>query len=168
MYVGPGGADALWSGSVARQASNATRNSGRNRRSAIAIVAGSLSVNAMNQALKVLATQLRFSAATVSSRFAWMRSVEACARFNRESVSHLAAEYPVHAVTLVTTESSTASRTAMTSCRRPFGCRGGRGCAASTALEGTSSAIVTPFGDRDGQGSAATITLGPGRAPGFT
>ena len=33
MYSGPGGADALLSGSVAIQASNAGRNSGRNRRS---------------------------------------------------------------------------------------------------------------------------------------
>src|SRR3954464_6610699 len=99
MYVGPRGASGFVSGSVACQASNATLNSGRNRRSASAIFDGLSNVKAVNQALNVLESKLRISMASDSARFASNRSVDAWASCTRDSVLHFAAENPAHAVT---------------------------------------------------------------------
>jgi len=54
----------------------ATRNAGRNRRSAIVSFCGVFRVNAMNQALKVEASKLRSEMAVRSSRVAMLRGVE--------------------------------------------------------------------------------------------
>ena len=92
MYVGPGGACGLCSGSVAIHALKATRNWGRNRCSAIASFCGLFRVNAMNQALKVEASKLRSESAVRSSRVARLRSVDDWAMSTRDAVPHLAAE----------------------------------------------------------------------------
>ena len=92
MYVGPGGACGLCSGSVAIHASNATRNPGRNRRMAIASFCGLLSVNAMYHALNVEESKLRTDWASRSARVARLRSVEDLAMSTREAVPHRAAE----------------------------------------------------------------------------
>ena len=92
MYVGPGGAFGLCSGSVAIHALKATRNGGRKRRIAIASFCGLFRVKAMNHALKVEASKLRSEMALRSSRVARLRSVEDRAISTRDAVPHLAAE----------------------------------------------------------------------------
>ena len=82
----------MCSGSVAIQASKATRNTGRNRRTAIASFCGLLRVNAVNQALKVDESKLRRDIAARSSRVAKLRSVDDSAMLTRDSVLHRAAE----------------------------------------------------------------------------
>ena len=78
-------------GSVAIQASKATLNSGRKRRSAMACFCGSSKVNAVNQALKVEESKLRVDRALRSARVARLRRVAAWASSKRDSVPHLAA-----------------------------------------------------------------------------
>ncbi len=82
----------MCSGSVASQARKATRNCGRNRRSAMASFLGLFSVKAMNQALKVEASKLRSEMAFRSSRVARFRSVDDRAMSIRDLVPHVAAE----------------------------------------------------------------------------
>src|ERR1700728_936085 len=111
MYVGPGGASGLCSGSVAIHALKATRNWGRKRRTAIASFCGLFKVNAINHALNVEASKLRSVLAVRSSRVARLPSVEARAMSTRDAVPHCAAEYPAQAAVTVTSASSTASQT---------------------------------------------------------
>jgi len=107
---------------VAIQALKATRNSGRNRRSAIASFCGLFSVNAMNHALKVDASKLRSEMAVRSSRVARLRSVEDWATSMRDAVPHLAAEYAAQAAASVTSASSAASPIwRIRECRSPAG-----------------------------------------------
>src|SRR5579859_4644617 len=110
MYVGPGGACGLCSGSVAIQALNATRNCGLNRRSATRSFWRLLSVNAMYQALKVEASKLRSEMAVRDALVARLRNVADWAMSTREAVFHRAAEYPAQAAAIVTRASRTASQ----------------------------------------------------------
>ena len=106
---GPGGASGLVSGLVARHASNATRNCGRKRRSAIAIACSLPAVYAANHALKVEESKFRSSIASRWARFAFDLAVEDSARSTRDSVLHFAAAYPDQAANKATIERSTAS-----------------------------------------------------------
>ena len=94
---------------MAIQASKATLNSGRKRRSATACFSGSSNVNAMYQALKVEESKLRVDSALRSARVARLRRVAASAISMRDSVIHLAAAYPDQAAAIVTSDSSSAS-----------------------------------------------------------
>jgi hypothetical protein len=76
---------------VARHASNATANSGRKRRSAIAIASRLRAVYAANHASKVDESKDRSSIASSVARLALVRAPEASARITRDSVLHLAA-----------------------------------------------------------------------------
>jgi hypothetical protein len=77
-------------GSVAIQASKATLNSGRKRRSAMTCFCGSSKVNAVHQVLKVEESKLRVERAARSARVARLRRVAAWASSMRDSVPHLA------------------------------------------------------------------------------
>jgi hypothetical protein len=77
---------------VAIHALKATRNSGRNRRSATASFCGLFRVNAVNHALKVEASKLRVDSALRSARVARPRSAVDRAMSTREAVPHRAAE----------------------------------------------------------------------------
>ncbi len=90
INVGPGGAAALVAGLVAIQASNATRNSGRNRCSAMRIADLSPAVYAVNHVLNVETSKLRSSMAESCARFAWVRVAEAFASESDDSVPHFA------------------------------------------------------------------------------
>jgi hypothetical protein len=81
----------LVSGCVARQASNATRNFGRKRRSAITIASLFPAVYAENQASKVEESKLRRLIAWRLARLASDRSFEESASRTRDSVLHFAA-----------------------------------------------------------------------------
>ena len=96
-------------GSVAIQASKATLNSGRKRRSAIPCFCGLFNVYAVNQALKVEESKFRVDRALRSARVARLRRVAAWAISMRDSVPHLAAAYPDQAAAIVTSDNSSAS-----------------------------------------------------------
>src|SRR4051812_17592287 len=109
MYVGPFGAWGFISGCVARQASKATPNSGRKRRSAITSASLFPTVNAANQASNVVESKLRRLMAWRFARLALERSVEASASRTRDSVLHFAAAKPDQAAISATIESRMAS-----------------------------------------------------------
>ena len=82
----------MCSGLVAIHALKATRNGGRNRRSAISSFLGLFRVNAVNHALNVEESKLRSEMASRSARVARLRSVEDWAISTRDAVPHFAAE----------------------------------------------------------------------------
>ncbi len=109
IACGPAGASGFVNGSVAIQASNATLNSGRKRRSATATASSSSARYASNQALNVVASPTRNSSDSWNARFASVRIAEAFARWSDDSVPHLAAEKPDQAAAIVTIDRSSAS-----------------------------------------------------------
>src|SRR5690349_18109189 len=111
MNVGPGGALGFVAGDVAIHASNATLNSGRNRRAATSIAVWFPTEYAAYHAEKVDESKLRRSSAVCCARFACDRDVADSASFTRDSVLHFAAPYPDQAPVRATTASRTASAT---------------------------------------------------------